>query len=189
IASSTYSFPVNCASIAELLTLENGTVATITGEVIEVSVNPTYGTVTYLVIKDSNDAQLKIYGVWRVTSTVYTVGQKLKMTALRAEHEGNPQMSFSSNSGHTIEVVTATDISTTVKAQLNVGPNPFDYELIIDSATDIKTVRLFNTAGQVVKSITAFNGQIETADVPAGLYILQVEFTDGTSTTQKVIKK
>ncbi|MCU4155901.1 lamin tail domain-containing protein [Carboxylicivirga sp. A043] len=83
----------------------------------------------------------------------------------------------------------ATAIGDTKATELKVGPNPFNNELRIESASDIKTVRLFNTAGQVIKNVTGFTKTIETADVPVGLYILQVEFVDGTSTTQKVIKK
>jgi len=84
---------------------------------------------------------------------------------------------------------TPTNIPVAEKAHAKVSPNPFTNELIIDSASDIKEARLFNAAGQVVKYVRATNGLIETADVPAGMYILQVEFIDGSSTTQKLIKK
>ncbi len=91
--------------ITDFLALEDGVIGTIEGEVTEVSVNESYGTVTYFMLKDSNGDQLKVYGVWKISTTIYTVGQKLRVTGERDNYSGEDQLGLSSNSGHSIDVI------------------------------------------------------------------------------------
>ncbi len=91
--------------ISDFLALEDGEVGTVKGEVTEVSVNASYGTVTYVVIKDSNGDELKAYGVYRVSDVIYEVGQTLLITGERDNYSGEDQLAFSSDAGHSIEIV------------------------------------------------------------------------------------
>ena len=75
----------------------------------------------------------------------------------------------------------------TTKAKL--CPNPFDYELLISADEPIKQVEIFNAAGQLVKRDINSSARIATADLAKGLYIIKIKFADGTSSTQKIIKK
>lgn len=92
-------------SIAAFLKLADGTVGTIEAEVIEVSVNPSYGTVTSLLMKDKSGDEILAYGVFKISDEIYTVGQELRITADRDSYNGEDQMSFSSDAGHSIEIL------------------------------------------------------------------------------------
>ncbi|WP_430814080.1 lamin tail domain-containing protein [Carboxylicivirga sp. RSCT41] len=84
---------------------------------------------------------------------------------------------------------TPTDLEDTKESDVVISPNPFYNELLIKSSKDVQKAVIVNTAGQIVKNDLTGSKRITTANLSKGLYILQVEFTDGTSTTQKVIKK
>lgn len=77
---------------------------------------------------------------------------------------------------------------------IKVSPNPFDDRIEIQSATDNKLVRLalYSTSGVKLKkeSVSGITNYVFTdlKMLPSGVYILQIETTNGYS-TQKVIKK
>ncbi len=98
-------------TVSEYLALANGTVGTVQGEITEVSVNASYGTVTSVTIKDSEANELYVYGVWRISDVIYEVGQTVKVTGERTDYEGADQMAFSIDSGHSIEIVSGSDSS------------------------------------------------------------------------------
>ncbi|MBR8535107.1 T9SS type A sorting domain-containing protein [Carboxylicivirga sediminis] len=85
------------------------------------------------------------------------------------------------------------DSSTSVDSQkaseVVISPNPFSNELYIKGTKELQNIILFNTAGQVVMNNQSGSKRVSTANLPKGMYIVQVKFMDGTSTTQKVIKK
>nr|WP_319401501.1 chitobiase/beta-hexosaminidase C-terminal domain-containing protein [uncultured Carboxylicivirga sp.] len=188
VTTATYTFPVECASIAEFLNLDLGTLAILRGVVTEVTVNPDYNTVTSLVVKDVNDATILAYGVYRISDVIYEVGQTLVMTGLRAEFQDEAQMSFSANSGHSIVVDNASGIEDGKTSAFTIAPNPFTTEFKIDGA-EVVAVKLYNAAGQLVKNVPVVSGAISTSDLDKGMYILQAKMADGTISTQKVIKK
>nr|WP_321453336.1 chitobiase/beta-hexosaminidase C-terminal domain-containing protein [uncultured Carboxylicivirga sp.] len=188
VKTATYTFPVECASIAEFLNLDLGTLAILRGVVTEVTVNPDYNTVTSLVVKDVNDATILAYGVYRISDVIYEVGQTLVMTGLRAEYQDEAQMSFSANSGHSIVVDNASGIEDGKTSAFTIAPNPFTTEFKIDGA-EVVAVKLYNAAGQLVKNVPVVSGAISTSDLDKGMYILQAKMADGTISTQKVIKK
>ncbi|MFV0483936.1 MAG: choice-of-anchor J domain-containing protein [Bacteroidales bacterium] len=93
-------------TIASFLALEDGVVGTIEGEVTKVTVNPSYNTVTSLILKDAENAELMVYGVVKVSDVIYEVGQTLKVTGERDNYNGTDQLSLiSADKGHSIEVV------------------------------------------------------------------------------------
>ncbi|MBK3516029.1 lamin tail domain-containing protein [Carboxylicivirga marina] len=85
---------------------------------------------------------------------------------------------------------TATNSYTPKTEKIKVIPNPFYNDIRIESSRKIKAIHLFNAAcNQILKNNNSIDGYIETTGLKAGLYILQVDFFDGNTTTQKVIKK
>jgi hypothetical protein len=77
---------------------------------------------------------------------------------------------------------------------LRVQPNPFEYQLLVQltdiELADEKTIRVYNTQGQLLKEFAFSGNQTElTLDIPSGVYWLSV-FTDkGLAATRKVVKK
>lgn len=70
---------------------------------------------------------------------------------------------------------------------VKVYPNPFSDILKIDSDTEILRVSLLNTAGQVIMS--THGNTINTSSLPAGFYLLNIEFRNGDFNVQKVVKQ
>lgn len=90
----------------------------------------------------------------------------------------NVKMLFTSDTG----VETLAEIKNRVK----VYPNPVVSVLNIEA--EVVTARLFSLSGQEVVSV-ANSSEINVADVPAGIYVLNVVTADGEVLNEKVIKK
>lgn len=95
--------------------------------------------------------------------------------------------------GQDISIITANkEIVSDV--ELKVGPNPFNDLIQIEnpgSGLAIKDINLFNQLGEaqtfsVKKGME--NWQVKTAQLPAGAYVLQVTFNNGSMAIRKVIK-
>ena len=84
---------------------------------------------------------------------------------------------------------TSTDVDAPKVAKMEVGPNPFVNEFEIKTPKTVVDVVMYNTAGQVVKNDRSGSKLVNTANLSNGMYVLQVKFADGTTITQKVIKK
>jgi hypothetical protein len=77
---------------------------------------------------------------------------------------------------------------------LTVQPNPFEYQLQVQlkdiEIADEKTIRVYNTQGQLIKEFAFSGNQTElTLDVPSGVYWLSVVTDQGLAGTRKVVKK
>jgi len=72
---------------------------------------------------------------------------------------------------------------------ISVYPNPATdvLNIAIPSSVDVKSVSLFDVLGKKA-NVSLVNGQINISDLAVGLYLLNVETTNGTL-TQKVIKQ
>lgn len=82
----------------------------------------------------------------------------------------------------------------TNEVQLNpknilVYPNPTSEEIDITSNKKIKSVELFSSIGQKLKVITQNVNKIDIQNFAKGNYLLKINFEDGSSETQKIIKK
>jgi len=72
---------------------------------------------------------------------------------------------------------------------LNIYPNPFCDEIIVDQFSDAK-ISIYNLIGNLVMQIqgTGKIQRIDTMILPKGVYIVSVESKNGTKTTKKLIK-
>ena len=77
------------------------------------------------------------------------------------------------------------DISHTT---ISIYPNPVSEMLYVDSSEPIKTIKIFNKIGQLVRSNSNYN-KIDTENMQSGLYIVHVYFENGQSEIQKLIKQ
>ena len=72
---------------------------------------------------------------------------------------------------------------------LKIYPNPVKNILSIDSKSIVKNVRIINIAGQEVynKQLNKMNPQVNASHLPKGVYIINIETTEGI-VTKKIIK-
>lgn len=78
--------------------------------------------------------------------------------------------------------------SEATKAQAtNIYPNPTKGEINIKTDKKIKSSTVLDFSGKSVLKSTS--DRVDISSLPKGGYLLQVEFSDGTSTTEKVIKE
>ncbi|MDY0077195.1 MAG: T9SS type A sorting domain-containing protein [Bacteroidales bacterium] len=69
-----------------------------------------------------------------------------------------------------------------------VYPNPgFNY-IFLDEGLEIRELRIFDNKGNQLKAIHQPSGRINTAQLPAGLYFLQIIFNDGSLRNEKWLK-
>ncbi len=73
---------------------------------------------------------------------------------------------------------------------LSIYPNPANGEVNISSPTDMKQLKIINYTGQVVYQSQPNNNHIiiKIADLSAGMYLVQIETTEGWATSKLVIK-
>lgn len=72
------------------------------------------------------------------------------------------------------------------KSQFTIYPNPSNDFLKVKSAEQIKSAVLFDMLGQQI--IKGETDTLHLTTVPKGIYLLQVEFSNGKTATQKIIK-
>ncbi|REC43125.1 T9SS-dependent choice-of-anchor J family protein [Chryseobacterium pennipullorum] len=89
-----------------------------------------------------------------------------------------------------VKITTTGNLATheTVKANANtsVYPNPTKGEINIKTDKKIKTATLSDISGKVVTKTGS--DRTDISSLQKGTYIMQIEFTDGTTTTEKIIK-
>jgi uncharacterized protein (TIGR02145 family) len=74
-----------------------------------------------------------------------------------------------------------------IKTNFKLYPNPTSGIVNIQTDLEIKTVSIYNHLGQLVS--TQDNAQIDLANLSTGIYMIRVDFENGQTANQKVIKK
>lgn len=80
------------------------------------------------------------------------------------------------------------EVAQTVE-KVTVYPNPFTDIVNISETKDLKSVSVVDMSGRTVKTIANPGRQINLSELKAGLYILKLDYKNGTSKTVKAIKK
>ncbi|MDM1553824.1 MULTISPECIES: T9SS type A sorting domain-containing protein [Chryseobacterium] len=73
------------------------------------------------------------------------------------------------------------------KTNTSIYPNPTKGEVNIKTDKKIKTTSVTDMSGKTLSR--AESGNTDISSLPKGIYLVKVEFTDGTSTTEKIIKQ
>ena len=75
--------------------------------------------------------------------------------------------------------------------KLMLFPNPFKDSIQINSEKNISTVQIYSLSGTklLVEKINNTNATIATKNLSAGMYIAKINWEDGTTISQKVIKQ
>lgn len=72
-------------------------------------------------------------------------------------------------------------------AKVSVYPNPTKDFVNINTTSKVSKVTVFGTDGKQL--LEDFTSKINVSKLPAGVYIMKVDFADGKSSTQKIVKQ
>jgi len=74
---------------------------------------------------------------------------------------------------------------------LSVAPNPTRNHISIETTASLHQLTLLHINGKVLrrKQVRGTHSELSLKDLPTGIYLLQVEYQDGTRLTQKVIRE
>ncbi|MCF8236109.1 MAG: T9SS type A sorting domain-containing protein [Bacteroidales bacterium] len=105
------------------------------------------------------------------------------------------QVNSNDNTNHLIEIEATLDVFVGIDENgennaVLVYPNPSTSYVNINANHKITDIKMMNYVGQVVyqENIDHENARIQTSDIPAGVYILQINTEAGVSTQQIVIE-
>lgn len=84
------------------------------------------------------------------------------------------------------QVLATSEVANTTK-HVSIYPNPTKGEINIKTDKKVKTTAVLDFSGKAVMKTDA--GKPDLSSLPKGTYLIQIEFTDGTSTAEKVIKQ
>jgi|GEM_PF-1319071 len=85
-----------------------------------------------------------------------------------------------------------TQLSTAEVKELKKGdiyPNPFKDVFHINEIKNVKTITVTDVAGRVMKTIDNPSAELQLGELNAGLYLVTMNFKDGSKSTVKAIKK
>lgn len=72
--------------------------------------------------------------------------------------------------------------------QLNIYPNPFNNEIVIQSNNKEMSIEIYNVAGQKVLSF--YNQEkINTSSLKSGVYLIKIQDKNGNNYIEKIVKK
>lgn len=86
-----------------------------------------------------------------------------------------------------LSTITSTENEST-SSQLDIGPNPVTNFLYINSEVEIQHLKIFNCSGQLLTSLMPTSSFVDMTDYKSGFYLLQITFSDGSSSSQKIAK-
>ncbi len=75
------------------------------------------------------------------------------------------------------------------KKAVSIHPNPFKDVLYISDTRDLKSVSVTDVSGRLVKTIDNPTKEINLSTLNSGLYLINIQFKDGSRSTVKAIKQ
>lgn len=116
------------------------------------------------------------------TTGDYSFAIKANNTTTAPYYMGFDDFSVSSSNLAIVENSLATK-------NIKVSPNPFNDIINISEFKDIKSIKVSDVSGRTLKTIENPGAQINLGELNAGLYLLNLQFKDGSQKSVKVVKK
>jgi hypothetical protein len=116
-----------------------------------------------------------------------TAPESINIDQLRFVHDNADGMAYIDNLKIYNEAVLSVADMAMNKSSIAVYPNPASDFIKISSLSKIKDIEVFGSAGKRVR-VTLENNKINVADLPAGLYLINIK-TDNGNFSEKFIKK
>ena len=96
----------------------------------------------------------------------------------------NVSMEYTSNdSGITLDNETFNS-----GAYVSLYPNPVNNNLNIDTAEELKSIKVFDITGQLIKQVEGNVGSVTVGDFNPGIYLVQLTNANGETVTSKFVK-
>lgn len=90
----------------------------------------------------------------------------------------------------TVDAATCLGTSETgAKENIKVHPNPFSEIINISKPELVRSAKIIDLSGKLIKTIDQPQSMLRLQDLSAGLYILMLDMKDGTQQSVKIIKK
>jgi hypothetical protein len=127
------------------------------------------------------------------TNTVYPFSLDIPVlpagvTQLAIKNPGTPANSLSiDNLSYELKVLATSEVAQ--KKDLKIYPNPFTDVISISDIEKVKSVSVIDLSGRTLKVIENISSEINLSDLKTGLYILNVQYKDGSISSHKIIKK
>lgn len=86
-----------------------------------------------------------------------------------------------------LQTLSTGEVKNMIKHAISIYPNPTKGEITIRADKKIKKTSVLDMSGKTVT--TNDSGNADISSLPKGTYLLKADFSDGTSTTEKVIKQ
>lgn len=110
------------------------------------------------------------------------------VTQLALKNLGTPANSLSiDNLSYELQTLSTSEVLE--NKTLKIYPNPFTDNVNISDVEKIKTISVIDVSGRVLKTIENISSNINLSDLKAGLYLLNVQYKDGSKSSHKLIKK
>lgn len=138
---------------------------------------------------------------WTVDHTLFrlpgvTGGTTVNPTAFNvtAQYDSLPENTWTGLGQHTCECAFVGIGEHSANGQVNVYPNPSNGVFNVNATQNIQHIEVYNTLGEVVivEEYTAGeqqnNKRIDLSGMPGGIYMVQVQLSNGTVLTSKITK-
>ena len=132
---------------------------------------------TELTMEPTPGRGARLQGIIATTKNVDTV------------RESNDKFTWVVKDNTTIKAIFVSDNITSVENAhpVDVHPNPFADVLRVNAAGATR-VQLFTVSGQVLLQQPWGDGTVRVGNIPSGVYLLRVQFVDGTTTVRRVVR-
>lgn len=127
------------------------------------------------------------------TNTVYPFSFDIPalpagVTQLALKNLGTPARSLSiDNVSYEPQTLGTSEVAK--KDPLKVYPNPFSDVITISDIEKVKSVSVTDISGRMIRTVDDVSSEINLSELKTGLYILNVQYKDGTKSAHKIIKK
>ena len=119
-----------------------------------------------------------------LTYTFQPTANDYNVVEVRAVYEGE-KTSVKAVKGLFVPLSVGEQVTQTV----SLYPNPSDESVFVASEADLQAIKLYDIAGRLVRHITicGTTTELDVKDLDGGIYFIQAIYSDGNTTTQKLV--